>query len=185
MKRGLLLFAVMVMLTGCIRSDEGLHRAMLLREKLLSSSCTFETVVTADYGDNIYSFSLKCRSDQEGNLSFEVISPESISGITGMVSSSGGKLTFDDTALTFMLLADGEVSPVSAPWILIRTLQGGYLSAWSQDGENLRLTVDDSYEEDSLQLEIWLDAADTPQSAEILWQGRRILSLSVSNFTFV
>ena len=48
-----------------------------------------------------------------------------------------------------------------------------------------KLIIHDSYEEDSLQLDIWLDTEGLPVSAEILWQGRRILSLCVNNFVFV
>jgi len=35
-----------------------------------------------------------------------------ISGITGSLSQNGGKLTFDDKALAFDVMADGLVSPV-------------------------------------------------------------------------
>ena len=50
------------------------------------------------------------------------------------------------------------------------------------EGELLRLTIDDSYEEDSLQLDIWLDAKDQPQRTEICYDGRTILTLSVREF---
>lgn len=159
---------------------------MALRERLLQSNgYSFEAEITADYGDKIYEFSMLCTVDKSGNLMFSVTEPESISGISGTISGSGGRLTFDDTALTFELLADGEVSPVSAPWLLVRTLLGGYLSSCGTDGDDLRLTIDDSYEEDALQLDVWLDSDDLPDRAEILWQGRRVLSLDVEDFTFV
>jgi hypothetical protein len=49
----------------------------------------------------------------------------------------------------------------------------------------LRLTIDDSYEEDALKVDIWLDETDTPVRAEILYDGRRILTLIIKNFTIV
>lgn len=186
MKRGLALLLLALILSGCGRKDDCLERGMLLRERLLQSSgYSFEAEITSDYGDKIYGFSMQCTVNQNGNLAFAVNEPESIRGISGVISGAGGQLTFDDAVLTFDLLADGEVSPVSAPWLLIQTLQGGYLSSCGMDGEHLRLTIDDSYEEDALQLDIWLDDQDLPDRAEILWQGRRVLSLDVEDFTFV
>lgn len=162
-----------------------MQKGIDLREKLMSGRCSFTSRITADFGDHIYTFSMGCSTDAQGNVSFIVLSPESISGISGTLSASSGFLTFDDHALAFPLLADGEVSPVSAPWLLVNTLRGGYLTAAGMEGESVRLTLNDSYEEDALQLDVWLDRDCYPERAEILWQGRRVLSLHIENFTFV
>ena len=45
-----------------------------------------------------------------------------------------------------------------------------------------RLTMDDSYAEDALRMEIWLNGDDLPVRGEIYYGGRRILSLDVKNF---
>lgn len=186
MKRGLALILVIFMLSGCGKNNDCLERGLALRERLLSTDgYSFEAEITADYGDKLYDFSMDCSVDKEGRLTFTVTEPETIRGISGVISGVGGQLTFDDTALTFDLLADGEVSPVSAPWLLIQTLKGGYISSCGMDGDDLRLTIDDSYEQDALQLDIWLDDTDIPDHAEILWQGRRVLSIDVEDFTFV
>lgn len=155
---------------------------MVLRDKLLSHECSFDADITADYGDKLHEFSVTCRSDTQGNLSFSVIQPESIAGITGTIEQSGGKLTFDDTALHFELLADGQLAPVCAPWVLLKTLRSGYLTSAGAEGELLRLTIDDSYAEDALHVDIWLDETDVPVRGEILYDERRILSLDVKNF---
>ena len=173
----------MVMLTGCSGVREELDRAMTLRAKLLAAQgVSFDTVITADYGDKTYTFSASCVTDGQGKLSFTVQEPQAIAGITGTVSQTGGKLTFDDKALAFDVLADGLVSPVSGPWLLMKTLRSGYLTSCGIQGEYLRLTIDDSYADDALHLDIWLDSNDVPVRGEILWQGRRILSLEVKNF---
>ncbi len=181
-KTAILLLAVFTLLTGCAGAQDHIDRAMALRAKLLRSGCSFTASITADYGDKVHTFTMDCQGDSQGNLAFTVSSPDSISGITGVIDQEGGKLTFDDAALQFDLLADGQVTPVSAPWILLKTLRGGYLTSAGEEGELLRLTIDDSYEEDALQLDIWLDAGDKPIQADILYDGRRILSLTVSNF---
>ena len=115
-------------------------------------------------------------------MQFTVLQPESIAGITGNISSGEGKLTFDDVALQFPLLADGQITPISGPWILMKTLLGGYLTAVSEEEDLLHLTINDSYEEDALQMEIWLNEENAPVCAEILYDGRRIVTMNVENF---
>ena len=183
MKRAASVLLILLMLPGCANSRNHIDRMMGLRGELLASeSCCFTASVTADYGDRVHEFRMDCAGDSQGNLTFSVTAPESIAGITGSISSGGGKLTFDDTALTFPLLADGQVAPVTAPWIFLKTLRGGYLTSAGEEGELLRVTVDDTYEEDALHLDIWLNEADKPVQADILYDGRRILSIVLENF---
>lgn len=156
---------------------------MALRSKVLGcTSCSFDASVTADYGDATHTFAMTCQGDSQGNLTFQVTEPESISGITGAFAAGKGKLTFDDAALEFPLLADDQVTPVSGPWIFLKTLLGGYLTSCGEDGDFLRLTIDDSYEDDALQMDIWLNREDIPVRAEILYDGRRIVSMDIGNF---
>ena len=158
-------------------------RAMTLRSALQSSNgCSFDAQITADYGEKTYTFAMGCKFDAHGNLSFTVMKPQSIAGITGIIDAGGGKLTFDDHALAFPMLADGQVTPVSAPWLLYKTLVGGYLKSAVQEDELLHLVIDDSYEDDALQLDIWLGEEDLPVRAEVLYDSRRILTLTVENF---
>ena len=183
MKKTVGLMLLILMLTGCANAREQIDRALALRTRLLQGEgCSFTAGITADYGDVLHSFTLECRGDGQGNLAFTVVEPETIAGITGSISSEAGKLTFDETALDFPLLADGQVTPVSAPWLLLKTLRGGYLTGAGEEGELLRLAIDDSYEEDALHLDIWLDPEDRPVQADILYDGRRILSLTVTDF---
>ena len=158
---------------------------MSLRSRLLAGAVSFDVEITADYGDDIYTFTLNCQSDTQGQVSFTVTEPESISGIAGTIDAFGGKLRFDDKVLAFPLMADDQLSPVSAPWILMRTLRSGYLTAAGKEGDLLRLSIDDSYDDDALHLDIWLDESDHPVRAEVIWQGRRLLSMQVKNFTFL
>lgn len=183
MKKAVMLVLFMVFLAGCSNSSKEIERGMALRSSLLqASSCSFDAEITADYGDKIHMFSMSCQGNSQGDITFTVTAPESISGITGVVDSEGGKLTFDNTALHFDHLADDQVTPVSAPWIFLKTLRSGYLTSAGREEDQLRLSIDDSYEEDALHLDIWLDSKEIPVRAEIVYDGRRILSLSVKNF---
>lgn len=188
MKKRLLAITVVfaVLLCGCGGVKSELQRAMALRSKLLNSNgFSFDAVVTADYGEKIYTFEMGCQSDQLGNLTFTVLSPETIAGITGKISETGGKLTFDDQALAFELLAEDQLTPVSAPWILVHTLLGGYISSCSSGENGLMLSIDETYEDDALNLSVWLGEEDLPTDAEILCGGRRILSLTIKNFVYL
>ena len=184
MKKLAVLLIVLLFLGGCSGKQEELERAMALRAKVLTSAgCSFDAAITANYADRVYTFLMHFVCDGKGKLDFTVLEPESISGITGSVSDDGGKLTFDDTALAFPLMADDQLTPVSAPWIFLKTLRGGYLTSANTEEELLHLTIDDSYEEDALQLDIWLDGQNLPVQSDILYDGRRILTVQVSNFT--
>lgn len=186
MKKVLAVMIAVLILAGCANIGDEMARAMALRERIMKSEgCTFLSVITADYGDKLYEFTLDCKTDSVGNLTFTVVEPQSIAGISGRVSSKGGHLTFDDEALAFETMADGMITPVSGPWVLMNTLRGGYLSACGTDGAYLKLMLDDSYKEEALRLDVWLDAQDRPVKTEILWKGRRVLSLDVNNFEYL
>lgn len=183
MKRTVAIFLTLFLLAGCTGKRDELDRAMKLRASLLGClGCSFDVTIKADYGDELYEFTMTCQAEGREELQFTVTKPESIAGITGRISSGEGKLTFDDAALEFPLLADDQVTPISGPWILMKTLMGGYLTSANQEDELLHLTINDSYEEDALQMEIWLNAEDKPVCGEILYDGRRIVTMTVENF---
>ena len=185
MKRRWALLILTVFLCGCQSENAELNRAVAFRETLLNNCCSFTAEITADYGDKLYTFSVGCTADENGEVSFIVIAPESISGIAGTLKGDSGFLTFDEQILAFPLLADGEVSPVSAPWLLIKTLRNGYISSAGKDGNDVLVVLNDSYEEDALQVDVWLDEKDVPICADIMWQGRRVLSMRIKDFAFV
>ena len=183
MKKYLVVFCLLLLLTGCSSENRDLQRAMDLRQKLLNSQdCSFDAKITADYGDSLHSFSVSCQGDSQGNIRFTVKEPENISGITGTIGKTGGQLTFDETALQFDLLTDRQLSPVSASWIFLKTLREGYLLNAGMDGESLLVEARDSYEQEALHVDLWLNSQDLPQGCEILYRNRRILTLKIDNF---
>ena len=84
--------------------------------------------------------------------------------------------------LAFELLADGQVTPVSAGYLFVKTLRSGYVRGCGTDGDEMKLLIDDSYQEDALHLDIRLKQDHMPVSAEILYKDRRFLSMDIKNF---
>lgn len=180
MKRMAVLLALVWLLCGCQQSE--LEQGMELRGKLLQAeTCSFDAHVTADYGDRLYTFSMSCNADKEGTVTFTVTKPENIAGISGKLDKTGGSLTFDDTVLEFGLMAEERLSPVSAPWLLVKTLRGGYLKSAGREDGITRLSLDDSYQEDALTVDVWLGEDGLPSRGEILLDSRRILTVEVEN----
>lgn len=173
-------------LCGCKNTDADMERALSLRNKLTTAEAySFQAKITADYGEAVYSFTLDCQFDQTGDMSFCVVEPKVIRGIKGVISDHTGKLTFEDQIIAFQTMADGQITPVMAPWLFIRTLRSGYIDGCSDENGFLYISADDSYEEDALHLNIWVDAALIPQKGEIFWQGRRVLAIVVEEFTYL
>lgn len=186
MKRVLALAVLVVFLSGCARKNLELDRAIAFRERLLrAGGCTFTATVTADFGEKTFSFGMNCEGDKDGNLRFSIAEPGSIAGITGEISEDGGALTFDEKALAFDVLAEGQITPVSAPWVLLHTLRSGYLTSCGKNGDGLLISIDDSYADDALHLDIRMSGDELPTGAEILWKGRRIITIEVKNFAFL
>ncbi len=182
MKRVWPIVLLAVLLLGCSASDET-ERGLAVRTKIQSAQgCSFTAAITADYGETLYSFEMECRFDQQGNMSFCVTAPETVAGISGTVSAEGGRLVFDETVLAFSLMAEDQLSPVGAPWILMKSLRGGYLrSCWEEQGM-LCMSLDESYADNALQTDLWLNGEACPTHGDILWEGRRILTLDITDF---
>lgn len=177
---------VLLMLCGCGEKNRELDKAMQFRDELLNAEkCAFDAEITADYAEEIHIFSMTVVSDGKGDVSFRVSQPEVISGIEGTIYQSQAALTFDDTLLAFPMLAEGQLAPVAAPWVLLKALRSGYISSVCKEGEGNRLTLLDSFEDDSLLLDVWFNTDWIPVRGEILYKGEKILTLLLENFTIV
>lgn len=187
MKRIFALIAVFtILLTGCNGIQEDMDRALVFRQNLLKQSgCKFTCNLTADYGEILYQFGLECTTDNKGNVSFLVSKPETISGITGTISSSGGKITFDGSVLGFPLLSEDLPTPLSAPWLFMTALRSGYIRTCEVNEGVMTLSIADTYEENGIMMNIKFDEQEKPVSCEFFWKGRRILSMLIASFNYL
>ena len=186
MKRVICLVLSVLLISGCGSSSGNVGSGMTLRERLLqSASCSFDAVISADFGDAVYTFRMFCQSYTNGEFQFEVKEPERISGIKGKLSPSGGEISYEGIVLAFPPLADGALSPVSGPWLLIRGLRNGFLKNEGSIAEGFSLTIEDSFQDDPLQLCVVLDRQGLPVACELYYKGRRTLSMLIENFRIV
>lgn len=184
MKRMLPILFLFALLTGC-GGEKGVEEATSIRSRILQGErCEFTAEITADYSDAVYVFKMHCVCDASGNIHFEVISPDSIAGITGQLQGDGGRLTFDEHALLFSLLADGRLSPVSGPWILMRALRSGYISGCESSEDGLTIHIDDTYDQNALQV-IVKTQQQLPILGEVYDHGKRILTIYIEDFSIL
>lgn len=173
---------LLVFFVGCSGGDPDMEEALAFRSRCLAaSSVTFQMEVAADYITQVEEFGMDCCLDRQGNLTFSVREPEEIGGIGGTVSGDG-KVQFDGTVLAFPLLAEGRLSPLSGPWVLMRAVRSGNLVAVGREEDKLHLTVDDSYADNALTVDLWLEDGKI-EEAEIAWEGRRCLTMTVDEFS--
>ena len=85
--------------------------------------------------------------------------------------------------LALPLLADGRLSPAAGPYLLMKALAEGRFRSCVREGELLHLTIGESYADDTLETELWLQG-ETPVAAEISWRGRRNLTMEIPAFSF-
>ena len=186
MKKLLSVVLLLAILNGRSDADRSLREAMDLRQRIQESSgCSFRSVVTADYGEMVHQFTLDCTVDAGGDMSFTVMAPESISEITGRVTENNGFLTFDSQVLAFPVLADGLIAPVISPWLAIRSLRSGYIVGVGEVSSGKHIQIDDSYQGQTVRLDYWTGEDGMPDRCEIIWLGRRILSVDFENFRFM
>ena len=173
---------LLVFLLGCSGSDPDMETALQFRSRCLAATAvSFQAEVTADYITQIEEFSLDCAFDGAGDMTFTVREPEDISGISGSVSADG-EVKFDDVVLGFPLMADGRLSPLSGPWVLMRAIRSGCIVAVGRQGDKLHMTIDDTYADNALTVDLWLEDGAL-EAAEIAWEGRRCLAMTVDDFS--
>jgi len=187
MKRLLALFlTVTVLFTGCANSHDGMNEFISMRDKILKGNgCSFETSVATDYGDTVSTFGLTCKTDNLGDMTLTVTHPDSISGISCKISGGKGQLTFDNEAVAFEMIADGQITPISAPWLFVKALRGGYISSCSDSDTGATIRIDDSFGNVAFSVDVWVDEAFLPKAAEVIWNGKRIMSMEISSFTIM
>lgn len=183
MKRLFVWILLPLLLTGCNDLSDDLDAGMQLRSRLLQSEqCVFTTEISAEYDDRICLFAMDCEADENGDLAFTVVQPLTIAGISGTLTGEEGQLQFENVALQFPLKVEDLPSPISAPWILLNALRSGFLTSACVEGDEICLSIDDIFQGRTLKTDVWLNSVNVPSRADILYEGRKILTMRVKKF---
>ena len=182
MKRLFSAVLLALFLVGCGSRSEYCDDAMLLRDKLnIASNCKFIATVTLDYGDSLYTFVSRCEADAENNMRVTILEPAAIVGICGEISAESGRLVFDEQILAFEMIADGQITPICTPWLLIQALRSGYISSCGAG----TVHIDDSFKGCEFSIEVYLNEDGIPNEAEFVWNGKRVVSMTLNDFAIV
>ena len=115
-------------------------------------------------------------------MAFQVLEPEEIAGIRGTIREDAGTVEFEETVLSFPLMAQGRLSPLSGPWVVLKAIRSGCIIAAGQEGELTRVTIDDSYADNALTVDLWLEEGQLTQ-AEVAWEGLRCQVMTFDDFS--
>ena len=184
MKKCLILLLSLLLLCGCTaKKAEPKTPALEFRQKLAEAGgCAFTAELTADYGEQVYVFTLECAYQTGGDGQFTVTAPKELAGIAGTVSAQGSRVTFEDLQLDLGQLANGYVAPLETPWLLGACWSGGYIQSVGKDEDHTVITYLHGYNEGELVVETWLDSAGTPVHCDISYDGRRCLTAEIRQF---
>ncbi|MDR1588703.1 MAG: hypothetical protein LBS51_00735 [Oscillospiraceae bacterium] len=138
--------------------------------------------ITADYGDGVFSFSVKYTGSADMGT-VEILEPERIAGITARVVFPECSLEYDGLSLEAGALTGDGLSPVQALPALLGQWTDGYAELMSfelLDGIDA-LAVETRITEDSSQ-RTWFDAETLlPMRSEIYGDGRMVIVCEIES----
>ena len=182
-KLALFLCCIPIFLSGCAAAEPEQTPLQFRTALVQAGGCSFTADVTADYGESVAAFTLDCTFTPDTGASLTVTAPESIAGITARADESTAYVTFDDTQIGFSLLAGGMLAPLAAPYVLGQCWAGEYIDCTGAEDSCLRTTYRMGYDEQELVVDTWFSCEPlAPVRAEISFEGRMVLSASISNF---
>ena len=151
---------------------------------LQSGGGSFTAAITADYGESAASFTLDCVFSPETGASVTVTEPESIAGIQAQVKDTAASVSYDGMQLGLGSLANGNLAPLAAPYVLGQCWAGEYIDATGTEDGLLRTTYRMGYEEKELVVDTWFSQEPlAPVRAELSFEGRMVLRADISAFS--
>ncbi len=161
-----------------------MEQALSFRTQLIArGGCSFRAQIIADYGQEVQHFTLACDVDGEGQAAFTVKEPETIEGITGQMEGEKGSITYDGLQLAFPLMVRDQISPVSAPALVAECwIREFILSAGLSDGI-YRVSYEKKINGNDLLIDTYFEK-DIPISAELCYNGYRIITINITEFSF-
>ena len=161
-----------------------MQQALQLRTELLQAGgCRYAADVSVNYDDVRFDFTLDCVCGADGAARMTIRAPQTLAGIAAELSASSARVEFEDTAVAFGLMADGNLAPMQLPQLLVQALCADYISSAGQEGDAVRVTYLHGYDDDELTVDVWLSGALLPEYAEVSYQGQMLAAMTITDFT--
>lgn len=129
---------MILLLTACgmrTQDDPDELAARIRTEYLSASGGSAAAEISADYGEQVFDFTVNADWEREGDLVLTVTAPEPVAGITARIRDGETCLEYDGMGLSLGAL-DGEgLTPVSALPALLERICTGYIARCSWFGE--------------------------------------------------
>ena len=182
------MIALCLLLTACGGGEE---KAADLRDRYHDmAGCTMEADVKCEQNGAEWTAHLRCDYVPGGESRVEVLSPETIAGVTAVLRDTDWYLEYEGESLNAGVLSGEEISPAACLPRLMNALRDGWLleeneERWG-DTDCLRLTVDQSGVHDGkIVSTVWLRQEDAaPLRGEIAVDGEIILTAEFTDFAF-
>ncbi len=157
------------------------------REIASARSITAVVSVTADYGERVYKYKLRC-TYKDSAADVEALEPDGIKGLKAHVTEKGLALSLGGVALDTGGLTDDGLSPLEAVPVMIRAWTGERITETKREkaeGRELLCVTYDISKPDSgkkTSHTAWFDVKTRlPVKAEIISNGYRVINCSFGN----
>lgn len=176
-----LLLAAALLLTGCGKSRNETRFAAFAEALRATEALRMTAAVRAEYDDRSMRFTLAYRDEPGGGSLVEVIEPEIIRGVKARMNGGGTKLLYDSVSIDTGDDDGTGLSPMGALPLFVRALRDGTPdSFWTEEGNSAVRLVP----EDGIDVCVFFDAGMVPTYAEIAREGKTVLFLEISEFSF-
>ena len=173
---------LLLLLCACGAANTGAQTPIRLRTALNESGgCSFQLNLTADYGEYIRTFALACQGDVGGKTRLTVMEPELAHGITATVQGEDAQVSYEDTILAVEDFASRRISPMSAPFLLLRAWSEGYIQSTGMDGNLEQVHYLLGYGAQELEIVTWF-ADSLPLRAEVSDGTGVLISCEITDF---
>jgi hypothetical protein len=164
MKRAVLSVLMTALLCAC-SSSEKLEKDFEEWRGALDGKVSITARLTVSQDELVSGYELQYTETDEG-CSVELLSPESIRGVTASKKGDDTQLEYDGLILS---LGDfGGVSPVNAMPMLMETLRKGYVElCYTEEYDSEELLCVQFAPENGMTVRLWLSEGGTPQCAEL------------------
>ena len=156
----------------------------------IMTGCTMEATVSCAYDTLLWTGDLRCEYVPAGESVIEVLVPESIAGVRGVLRQDGWYLEYEDVVLAADTLGDDSLSPMTCLPRLMHALQKGWLleentETWG-DTPCIRLSFDESLPDGRKIIStLWVRETDgLPVCGEIALENEIILTAEFTRFAF-